>query len=240
MQKKIQQLQANRGYVAREELFLITSGMSTLPPCHTYLRIQHGAHWWNPDVSLVFWYHCVNTSITCLDVATPNAYCFNSRLHDSGISHLQTADMTQFSSEECDISSRPVLDHSEAHDHRKTMNHNGNMNHNNTINGALGGTANSSLNKHETFNHNGIDGHVNKSPVEPIAIIGMSCRLPGSAQDPSSLWDMLTSGRTAWTSGPGARFNMNAFQDPSGEKSGMVRQIAQIVSKVLMANKILP
>ncbi|KAF7563745.1 hypothetical protein G7046_g409 [Stylonectria norvegica] len=57
-------------------------------------------------------------------------------------------------------------------------------------------------------------------PLEPIAIIGMSCRLPGSAQDPSSLWDMLVSGRTAWTPGPGKRFNMKAFQDPSAHKAG--------------------
>jgi hypothetical protein len=57
--------------------------------------------------------------------------------------------------------------------------------------------------------------------LEPIAIIGMSCRLPGSAQDPSSLWDMLISGRSAWTPGPGKRFNMKAFHDPSG-KSGTV------------------
>jgi emericellamide synthase (highly reducing iterative type I polyketide synthase) len=59
-------------------------------------------------------------------------------------------------------------------------------------------------------------------PLMPVAIIGMSCRLPGSAQDPSSLWEMLISGRTAWTPGPGRRFNMKAFQDPSGVKAGTV------------------
>lgn len=61
--------------------------------------------------------------------------------------------------------------------------------------------------------------------VEPIAIIGMSCRLPGSATDTSSLWDMLVSGRTAWTPGPGKRFNMKAFQDPLG-KAGTVGRLA--------------
>ena len=59
--------------------------------------------------------------------------------------------------------------------------------------------------------------------LEPIAIIGMSCRLPGSSQDISSFWEMLTAGRTAWTPTPRKRFNMAAFQDPFGNRSGMVR-----------------
>ncbi|KAK4169040.1 polyketide synthase [Cladorrhinum sp. PSN259] len=57
-------------------------------------------------------------------------------------------------------------------------------------------------------------------PVEPIAIIGMSCRLPGTATDTSALWNMLLSGRSAWTPGPGKRFNMSAFSDPTGTKPG--------------------
>lgn len=64
-----------------------------------------------------------------------------------------------------------------------------------------------------------IDG----KPVEPVAIIGMSCRLSGTAQDPSSLWDMLVSGRTSWTPIPERRFNIEAFHDPSGEKAGTIR-----------------
>ncbi|CAI4212690.1 unnamed protein product [Parascedosporium putredinis] len=40
----------------------------------------------------------------------------------------------------------------------------------------------------------------------------MSCRLPGTAADVSGFWDMLVTGRTAWTDGPGKRFNMKAFQ----------------------------
>lgn len=64
---------------------------------------------------------------------------------------------------------------------------------------------------------------VGHSPVEPIAIIGMSCRLPGTATDIPALWDMLVSGRTAWTPGPGSRFNMEAFQDVTGKKAGTVR-----------------
>lgn len=58
--------------------------------------------------------------------------------------------------------------------------------------------------------------------IEPIAIIGMSCRMPGGVNDPSSLWKMLVSGRTAWTPGPGERFNLQAFQDSSGRKADTV------------------
>ncbi|KAL4782889.1 hypothetical protein BJX76DRAFT_358522 [Aspergillus varians] len=56
--------------------------------------------------------------------------------------------------------------------------------------------------------------------LEPIAIIGMGCRLSGSATDVSGLWDMLKAGRSGWTPGPGNRFNMKAFQDPTGTRSG--------------------
>ncbi|KAH8694395.1 putative polyketide synthase [Ilyonectria robusta] len=59
--------------------------------------------------------------------------------------------------------------------------------------------------------------HGSSRPIEPIAIIGMSCRLPGSASDLTGFWEMLRNGRTAWTPGPGSHFNMKAFQDASGE-----------------------
>lgn len=70
--------------------------------------------------------------------------------------------------------------------------------------------------------HDNDSQEASPEPVEPIAIIGMSCRLSGSATDPSSLWEMLKSGRTSWTPGPGRRFNMKAFQDQTGTKTGTV------------------
>src|SRR4051794_668433 len=48
---------------------------------------------------------------------------------------------------------------------------------------------------------------------EPIAIIGMSCRFPGGASEPSRLWDVLASGKSAWSEVPEDRFNMRAFHD---------------------------
>ncbi|KAL6886030.1 putative polyketide synthase [Trichoderma evansii] len=46
---------------------------------------------------------------------------------------------------------------------------------------------------------------------EPIAIIGMSCRFPGDASEPSRLWDVLAAGKSAWSEVPEDRFNMKAF-----------------------------
>ncbi|CAN9134533.1 unnamed protein product [Alternaria alternata] len=46
---------------------------------------------------------------------------------------------------------------------------------------------------------------------EPIAIIGMSCRFPGGASEPARLWDVLSSGQSAWSEVPKDRFNMEAF-----------------------------
>lgn len=46
---------------------------------------------------------------------------------------------------------------------------------------------------------------------EPIAVIGMSCRFPGDASEPSRLWDVLAAGKSAWSEVPEDRFNMKAF-----------------------------
>ncbi|KAL4941948.1 hypothetical protein BDV06DRAFT_222645 [Aspergillus oleicola] len=70
----------------------------------------------------------------------------------------------------------------------------------------------------ESCTTNDAGDHVTQ-PVEPIAIIGMSCRLPGTATDPSALWNMLVEGRTAWTPIPDRRFHMEGFRDLSGTKA---------------------
>lgn len=49
---------------------------------------------------------------------------------------------------------------------------------------------------------------------EPIAIVGMACRLPGPAVDLESYWDLLRNGASAITEVPGDRWNVDALYDP--------------------------
>ncbi|KIL88308.1 polyketide synthase [Fusarium avenaceum] len=42
---------------------------------------------------------------------------------------------------------------------------------------------------------------------EPIAIIGLSCKLAGEADNPNNLWEMVSKGRDAWSQIPSSRFN---------------------------------
>ncbi|KAI2628591.1 polyketide synthase [Hypoxylon sp. NC1633] len=59
-------------------------------------------------------------------------------------------------------------------------------------------------------------GHDAKpSPVDPIAVVGISCRLPGSANSLDGLWDLLMSGSDAWSTVPLDRWNEGAFYHPN-------------------------
>lgn len=53
--------------------------------------------------------------------------------------------------------------------------------------------------------------HATSQPYvqEPIAVIGMSCRLPGQSNSPSSLWDFLERGGIANNATPSTRFNLD-------------------------------
>lgn len=53
------------------------------------------------------------------------------------------------------------------------------------------------------------------SGQEPIAIIGLSCRLPGGNSNPRKLWDFLERGGIASNKVPENRFNINAHWDGS-------------------------
>ncbi|MBD2520770.1 type I polyketide synthase [Nostoc sp. FACHB-973] len=58
---------------------------------------------------------------------------------------------------------------------------------------------------------------------EPIAIIGMGCRFPGSANSPEAFWKLLVSGVDAITEVPESRWNINKFYDPDITKPGKMR-----------------
>ncbi|WP_049976326.1 type I polyketide synthase [Azospirillum sp. B506] len=48
---------------------------------------------------------------------------------------------------------------------------------------------------------------------EPIAIVGMACRLPGGVASPESFWDLLRNGIDAITEVPASRWPLNAYFD---------------------------
>ncbi len=59
-----------------------------------------------------------------------------------------------------------------------------------------------------------------KQTKEPIAIIGMSCRFPGGANDPDLFWHLLASGYDGISEIPQERWDADSFYDPDPETPG--------------------
>lgn len=55
---------------------------------------------------------------------------------------------------------------------------------------------------------------------EPIAVIGMACRLPGGASAPEKLWEFLKAGGDAAGPVPPSRWEASRFYDPSPDAPG--------------------
>ncbi|KAI8625677.1 ketoacyl-synt-domain-containing protein [Xylariaceae sp. FL1651] len=65
------------------------------------------------------------------------------------------------------------------------------------------------------------DGMAEQPFLEPIAICGMSCRLPGGVDSASSFWDMLVEKRTGQTPKvPASRFNIDAHYHQDRDRPG--------------------
>ncbi|EPS35514.1 hypothetical protein H072_11030 [Dactylellina haptotyla CBS 200.50] len=58
--------------------------------------------------------------------------------------------------------------------------------------------------------------------TEPIAIVGLACRLPGEASSGSKFWDMLVNGRSGQCDFPETRFNVDGFYKASGDLAGSI------------------
>jgi acyl transferase domain-containing protein len=54
----------------------------------------------------------------------------------------------------------------------------------------------------------------------PIAIVGMSCRLPGDVSTPGEFYRMLCRKRSGWSPVPPERFNAEAYHHPNPDKKG--------------------
>jgi acyl transferase domain-containing protein len=57
---------------------------------------------------------------------------------------------------------------------------------------------------------------------DPIAIIGMACRLPGHVTDPDGLWRLLCEGVNPITEVPAERWNVRAFCNPDPSRPGKI------------------
>ncbi|CQD10500.1 phenolpthiocerol synthesis type-I polyketide synthase PpsD [Mycobacterium lentiflavum] len=56
--------------------------------------------------------------------------------------------------------------------------------------------------------------------AEPIAVVGIGCRLPGNVTGPESFWQLLIDGRDAVGEVPADRWNADAFYDPDPQAPG--------------------
>ena len=55
---------------------------------------------------------------------------------------------------------------------------------------------------------------------EPIALIGIGCRMPGGANDPESFWQLLRNGVDAISEVPPERWDLDAYYDPDPHAAG--------------------
>lgn len=58
--------------------------------------------------------------------------------------------------------------------------------------------------------------------VEPIAIVGASCRFPGGANDLDTFWELLASGKSGITTTPSERWDADEYYDPNPDAPGKI------------------
>lgn len=56
---------------------------------------------------------------------------------------------------------------------------------------------------------------------DPIAVVGMACRLPGNSNTPHALWKLLEAGKCADIEPPSSRFDFKTHYDGSKKPKTM-------------------
>lgn len=67
----------------------------------------------------------------------------------------------------------------------------------------------------ETPPTNPTTGRTERHLQEPVAVVGLSCRLPGHNSNPQAFWEFLEQGRTAENRPPDSRFHLEGHYDGS-------------------------
>jgi len=57
---------------------------------------------------------------------------------------------------------------------------------------------------------------------EPIAVVGLGCRIPGGANSPDEFWQLLREGRSGVREIPADRWDVEAYYDPNPETPGKI------------------
>lgn len=56
--------------------------------------------------------------------------------------------------------------------------------------------------------------------MKPVAVVGMSCRLPGDVSTLDDFWTLMSRARSGWSEIPKDRFSKEAYWHPNPEKKG--------------------
>ena len=56
--------------------------------------------------------------------------------------------------------------------------------------------------------------------TEPIAVVGMGCRLPGGVNNPDEYWQLLQEGRSGIVRVPSERWDADAFYSEDNTRAG--------------------
>ncbi|KFA45703.1 hypothetical protein S40293_08011 [Stachybotrys chartarum IBT 40293] len=65
--------------------------------------------------------------------------------------------------------------------------------------------------------------------VSSLAVVGISCRLPGGADDTTKLWEVLRNGTDTWSAVPDDRYNEEAFYHPDPDNPNGTTLIAAVI-----------